>query len=69
METAGVDRELMSTMDGLVYAERVCVTDVPNLVKAKRAMLRRKYIGPKEKHLERNLATLEQGLACGKNIF
>lgn len=33
-----------------------------------RAMLCRKYTGPKAKHLERNLAALEQGLACGKKI-
>ena len=30
--------ELLSTMDGLVYAERVCVTDIPNLMKAKKAI-------------------------------
>ena len=30
--------EMLSTLDGLVYAERVCVTDVPNLMKAKRAI-------------------------------
>ena len=30
--------EMLSTMDGLVYAERVCVADVPNLMKAKRAI-------------------------------
>ena len=30
--------ELLSTLDGCVYAERVCVTDIPNLVKAKKAI-------------------------------
>ena len=30
--------ELLSTMGGLVYAERVCVADVPNIMKAKRAI-------------------------------
>ena len=30
--------ELLSTMGGLVYAERVCVADVPNLIKAKKAI-------------------------------
>ena len=30
--------EMLSTMDGLVYAERVCVIDVPNLMKAKKAI-------------------------------
>jgi len=30
--------EMLSTMDGLVYAERVCVTDIPNLMKAKKAI-------------------------------
>ena len=30
--------ELLSTMGGLVYAERVCVSDVPNIMKAKRAI-------------------------------
>jgi len=30
--------ELLSTLDGLVYAERVCVTDIPNLNKAKAAL-------------------------------
>ena len=30
--------EMLSTLDGLVYAERVCVTDIPNLNKAKRAI-------------------------------
>ena len=29
---------LLSTMGGLVYAERVCVADVPNIMKAKRAI-------------------------------
>lgn len=30
--------ELLSTIDGVVYAERVCVADVPNINKAKRAL-------------------------------
>ena len=30
--------ELLSTMDGCVYAERVCVTDIPHLNKAKAAI-------------------------------
>ena len=30
--------ELLSTLDGLVYAERVCVTEIPHLNKAKRAI-------------------------------
>lgn len=30
--------EMLSTLDGLVYAERVCVTDVPNIIKAKKAI-------------------------------
>ena len=30
--------ELLSTLDGCVYAERVCVTDIANLNKAKRAI-------------------------------
>ena len=30
--------EMLSTLDGLVYAERVCVTDIPNLNRAKRAI-------------------------------
>ena len=30
--------EMLSTMKGLVYAERVCVTDIPNLNKAKKAI-------------------------------
>jgi len=30
--------ELLATLDGCVYAERVCVTDMPNLNKAKRAI-------------------------------
>ena len=30
--------EMLSTLDGLIYAERVCVTDIPNLTKAKRAI-------------------------------
>ena len=30
--------ELLSTLDGLVYAERVCVTDVSHLMQAKRAI-------------------------------
>ena len=30
--------EMLSTLDGCVYAERVCVTDVPHLNKAKRAL-------------------------------
>jgi len=30
--------ETLSTMGGLVYAERVCVTDVPNIMKAKKAI-------------------------------
>ncbi|MDY3282119.1 thiamine pyrophosphate-dependent enzyme [Dysosmobacter sp.] len=32
--------EMLSTLDGCVYAERVCVADIPNLVKAKRAIRR-----------------------------
>jgi len=30
--------EMLATLDGCVYAERVCVTDMPNLNKAKRAI-------------------------------
>ena len=30
--------ELLSTLDGLVYAERVCVADIPNILKAKKAI-------------------------------
>jgi len=30
--------ELLSTLDGCVYAERVCVTDIPHLNKAKKAL-------------------------------
>ena len=30
--------EMLSTLDGLVYAERVCVTDIPHLNKAKKAI-------------------------------
>ena len=30
--------EMLSTLDGLVYAERVCVADIPNIVKAKKAI-------------------------------
>ncbi len=30
--------EMLSTLDGLVYAERVCVVDIPHLMKAKRAI-------------------------------
>ena len=30
--------EMLATLDGCVYAERVCVTDIPNLNKAKRAI-------------------------------
>ena len=30
--------EMLSTMGGLVYAERVCVADVPNIIKAKKAI-------------------------------
>lgn len=30
--------EMLSTLDGLVYAERVCVTDIPHLNKAKAAI-------------------------------
>ena len=30
--------EMLSTLDGCVYAERVCVTDIPNLNKAKKAI-------------------------------
>ncbi len=30
--------EMLSTLDGLVYAERVCVTDIPHLMKAKAAI-------------------------------
>ena len=32
--------EMLSTLDGCVYAGRVCVTDIPNLTKAKRAIKR-----------------------------
>ena len=40
-ETAGSPMrvsEMLSTMEGLVYAERVCVVDVPHLMKAKQAI-------------------------------
>lgn len=30
--------EMLSTINGCVYAERVCVTDIPNLTKAKKAI-------------------------------
>lgn len=30
--------EMLATLDGLVYAERVCVVDIPHLVKAKKAI-------------------------------
>ena len=30
--------ELLSTLDGCIYAERVTVTDVPNILKAKKAI-------------------------------
>ena len=30
--------EMLSTLKGLVYAERVCVADVPNIIKAKKAI-------------------------------
>ena len=30
--------EMLSTLDGCVYAERVCVTDIPHLMKAKKAI-------------------------------
>ncbi len=30
--------ELLSTLDGMAYAERVCVADIPSLNKAKRAI-------------------------------
>ena len=30
--------ELLSTLDGMAYAERVCVADMPSLHKAKRAI-------------------------------
>lgn len=30
--------ELLSTLDGCVYAARVCVTDIPNITKAKKAV-------------------------------
>ena len=30
--------EMLSTPDGCVYAERVCVTDIPHLNKAKKAI-------------------------------
>lgn len=30
--------EMLATLDGCVYAERVCVTDIPNLNKAKKAI-------------------------------
>ena len=30
--------ELLSTLGGLAYAERVCVADVPNIIKAKKAI-------------------------------
>ncbi|MEA4993822.1 MAG: thiamine pyrophosphate-dependent enzyme [Oscillibacter sp.] len=30
--------EMLSTLDGCVYAERVCTTDIPNLNKAKKAI-------------------------------
>ncbi len=30
--------EMLSTLDGVVYAERVCVVDIPHLMKAKKAI-------------------------------
>jgi len=41
VESAGMPirmAEMLSTLDGLVYAERVSVTDIPNLNKAKKAI-------------------------------
>ena len=41
VEAAGMPirvSEMLSTLDGLVYAERVCVTDIPHLNKAKKAI-------------------------------
>ena len=41
VEAAGLPirmSEMLSTLDGLVYAERVCVTNIPNLNKAKKAI-------------------------------
>ena len=35
---AGRVAEMLSTLDGCVYAERVCVADMANLNKAKRAI-------------------------------
>ena len=32
--------EMLSTLEGLVYAERVCVVDIPRLNKAKKAIKR-----------------------------
>ena len=32
--------EMLSTLDGCVYAERVCVTDIPHLNKAKKAIMK-----------------------------
>ena len=51
--------ELLSTMDGLVYAERVCVTDIPNLMKAKKA-IRKAF----EKQLAGEGFTFVEVLAC-----
>ena len=34
-----------------------------------RAMIRRKFTGPKANLVDRNLEALEQGLACGRNFF
>jgi len=30
--------EMLATLDGVAYAERVCVTDIPHLIKAKKAI-------------------------------
>ena len=41
VEAAGMPirvSEMLSTLEGLVYAERVCVTDIPHLNKAKKAI-------------------------------
>ena len=55
--------EMLATLDGLVYAERVCVTDIPNLNKAKRA-IRKAF----QKQMEgRGFTFIEVLAACPTN--
>ena len=55
--------EMLSTLDGLVYAERVCVTDIPNLNRAKKA-IRKAF----QKQMEgRGFTFIEVLAACPTN--